>query len=132
MRGFIIASILFSIMTTGILINYWHTSLFHQEIIKLIEDLSEEPSKENAKIIQDIMTVWNKRSVWLSISVERKDLNSIKSHIDELYIYNLYEDKLQMAVSKNQLLNSIDSLLYSEKLYRAPYFKQNFSDLPKN
>lgn len=132
MRGFIIASILFSIMTTGILINYWNTNLFHQEIIKLIENLSEEPSKENAKIIQDIMTVWNKRSVWLSISVERKDLISIKSHIDELYIYNLYEDKLQMAVSKNQLLNSIDSLLYSEKLYRAPYLKQNFSDLPKN
>ena len=52
MRGFIIASILFSIMTTGILINYWHTSLFHQEIIKLIEDLSEEPSKENAKAIK--------------------------------------------------------------------------------
>jgi hypothetical protein len=132
MRGFIIASILFSIMTTGILINYWYTSLFHQEIVKLVEDLSEEPSKENAKIIQDIMTVWNKRSVWLSISSERKDLSSIKSHIDELYIYNLYEDKLQMVVSKNQLLNSIDSLLYSEKSYRAAYLKQNFSDLPKN
>ena len=132
MKGFIVTSILFLIMIAGILINYFQASLFHQEITNLINPLNDEPGKENAQIIQDIAKTWNQRSIWLSLSVERKDLISIKNHIDELYIHNLYEDKLQMAVSKNQLLNSIDSMLGAEKLYRVPYIKSKFNNLSQN
>ena len=132
MKGFIVTSILFLIMIAGILINYFQASLFHQEITNLINALNDEPGKENTQIIQDIAKIWNQRSIWLSLSVERKELISIKNHIDELYIHNLYEDKLQMAVSKNQLLNSIDSMLGAEKLYRAPYIKSKFNNLPEN
>ena len=132
MKGFIVTSILFLIMIAGILINYFQASLFHQEITNLINTLNDEPGKENTQIIQDIAKIWNQRSIWLSLSVERKDLISIKNHIDELYIHNLYEDKLQMAVSKNQLSNSIDSMLGAEKLYRTPYIKSNFNNLPQN
>ena len=132
MKGFIATSILFLITISGILINHFHASLFHQEITNLIDTLSDEPGKENTQIIQDIAKNWNQRSIWLSLSVERKDLISIKNHIDELYIHNLYEDELQMAVSKNQLLNSIDSMLGAEKLYWAPYIKINFNNLSQN
>ena len=82
MRGFIITTVLFSLLLVMIFINVHFTEELIENMKNDIALLSTLPCSENEQIIDKLMKNWEKKSIWLSLSVSYDDIEELTDIMD--------------------------------------------------
>ena len=115
MRGFIITLILFAILISIVIINSLYVNNIINDIKNEIASLKTIPCAENAIIIKNIKSDWEKDSVWISLSVSYEDIEELTDMITSLEAANSVRDYNQFKLYYELISNSIDDIGRLEK-----------------
>ncbi len=115
MRGFIITTVLFSLLLVMIFINVHFTEELIENMKNDIALLSTLPCSENEQIIDKLMKNWEKKSIWLSLSVSYDDIEELTDIMDAVSVTNSTENITQFQTNVELLLNEIDEIGRLEK-----------------
>lgn len=115
MRGLIISIVLFSVMLITILINAFFIHSSSKNMSKEIESLNPIPCQSNQIIIDKFSQEWERKGIWIGLSVSNEDMQKLTNAIDELKIANANEDTTQFQIYLSLLLNAIDEIGRLEK-----------------
>ena len=107
MRGFILVLCLFSLLLTGITVNYYYVHSFYSEMTELANMLNIENPTENSSIITKMKEILETKGNWLCISVGHRERNEISNNIDRLFIANQYGNKSEIEAIIKMLENSL-------------------------
>ena len=110
MRGFIITLILFSILISIVIINSFYVNNIINDIKNEITSLKTIPCEENAIIIKQIKSKWEKDSIWVSLSVSYEDIEELTDMIVSLEASNSVKDYNQFKLYHELILNSIEDI----------------------
>lgn len=116
MRGFIITTILFSILLVAIFLNVFFVKITIRSMKESINSLTDHPSEENELILNHFLKDWNKNTTWLSLSVSYDDIQELTDMIDALKAANTARNLNQFQIYVELLLNSIDEIGRLEEL----------------
>ena len=115
MRGFIITLILLAILISIVIINSFYVHNIINDIKNEIASLKTIPCEENAIIIKNIKSDWEKDSVWISLSVSYEDIEELTDMITSLEAANSVRDYNQFKLYYELISNSIDDIGRLEK-----------------
>ena len=110
MRGFIITLILFAILISIVIINSFYVNNIINDIKNEITSLKTIPCEENAIIIKQIKSKWEKDSIWVSLSVSYEDIEELTDMIASLEASNSVKDYNQFKLYYELILNSIEDI----------------------
>ena len=110
MRGFIITLILFVILISIVIINSFYVNNIINDIKNEITSLKTIPCEENAIIIKQIKSKWEKDSIWVSLSVSYEDIEELTDMIASLEASNSVKDYNQFKLYYELILNSIEDI----------------------
>lgn len=110
MRGFIITLILFSILISIVIINSFYVNNIINDIKNEITSLKTIPCEENAIIIKQIKSKWEKDSIGVSLSVSYEDIEELTDMIASLEASNSVKDYNQFKLYHELILNSIEDI----------------------
>lgn len=77
--------------------------------------LKEFPCEENEKIINNILSNWEKNNIWIGLSVSYNDIEELTDIIDSLKAANRSDNIIQFQINVELLLNAIEELGRLEK-----------------
>lgn len=115
MRGLIITLILFVILISIVIINSFYVNNIINGIKNEITTLKLVPCEENAIIIKQIKSDWEKDSILISLSVGYEDIEELTDMIVSLEASNSAKDYNQFKLYYELLLNSIEEIGRLEK-----------------
>ena len=115
MRGLIITLILFAILISIVIINSFYVNNIINGIKNEITALKSFPCEENAVIIKQIKSDWEKDSILISLSVGYEDIEELTDMIVSLEASNSAKDYNQFKLYYELLLNSIEEIGRLEK-----------------
>ena len=110
MRGFIITLILFAILISIVIINSFYVNNIINDIKNEITSLKTIPCEENAIIIKQIKSKWEKDSILVSLSVSYEDIEELTDMIASLEASNSVKDYNQFKLYYELILNSIEDI----------------------
>lgn len=110
MKGFIITLILFAILISIVIINSFYVNNIINDIKNEITSLKTIPCEENAIIIKQIKSKWEKDSIWVSLSVSYEDIEELTDMIASLEASNSVKDYNQFKLYYELILNSIEDI----------------------
>lgn len=110
MRGFIITLILFAILISIVIINSFYVNNIINDIKNEITSLKTIPCEENAIIIKQIKSKWEKDSIGVSLSVSYEDIEELTDMIASLEASNSVKDYNQFKLYYELILNSIEDI----------------------
>lgn len=110
MKGFIITLILFAILISIVIINSFYVNNIINDIKNEITSLKTIPCEENAIIIKQIKSKWEKDSIWVSLSVSYEDIEELTDMIASLEASNSVKDYNQFKLYYELILNSIKDI----------------------
>ena len=110
MRGFIVTLILFAILISIVIINSFYVNNIINDIKNEITSLKTIPCEENAIIIKQIKSKWEKDSIGVSLSVSYEDIEELTDMIASLEASNSVKDYNQFKLYYELILNSIEDI----------------------
>lgn len=116
MKGFVITLILFIILSVVIIFNYAYVNNVHDNMHKMLNELTDEPSEQNRVIIQKLTEYWENKSTLLSISVSYREIDNLTNAIDALSSANESKDASQLLLYKVLTRNEINAIMRLEKI----------------
>ncbi|MBO5716423.1 MAG: DUF4363 family protein [Clostridia bacterium] len=116
MKGFIISTCIFITLLICIFINYNYVNSVHTAMCEMVAQLSNETTKENDVIIENLQEYWERKSIILSISVSFREIDDLTNAIDSLSAANELGDNTQFAIRKELVKNAINAVIRLEKI----------------
>lgn len=115
MKGFIITSILFSLLLLTIILNAAFLNSSIQDMKNTVELLTPIPCKDNNEIIDQLIQKWEQKSIWFSLSVSYEDVEELTDMIDSLKATNETQNIEQFTIHTELLLNTLDEIIRLER-----------------
>lgn len=115
MKGFIITSILFSLLLLTIILNAAFLKSSIQDMKNTVELLTPIPCKDNNEIIDQLIQKWEQKSIWFSLSVSYEDVEELTDMIDSLKATNETQNIEQFTIHTELLLNTLDEIIRLER-----------------
>lgn len=115
MKGFIITSILFSLLLLTIIFNAAFLKSSIQDMKNTVELLTPIPCKDNNEIIDQLIQKWEQKSIWFSLSVSYEDVEELTDMIDSLKATNETQNIEQFTIHTELLLNTLDEIIRLER-----------------
>lgn len=115
MRGLIITILLFSILLSSIIINFFYVEHTINYMKQMASSLSAFPSEENTQIINNMEETWNKHSIFLSLSVSSDDIEDFNDTLTSLKASNMSNNVYQYKIDIELLFNAIEEIGRLEK-----------------
>ena len=115
MRGFIITIILFILLLSIVILNFFYIDYIINNMKQNINSLQSIPCEENAITINKIKENWQKDSVWVGLSVSYEDIEELTDMIASLEAANAVKDYNQFKLYCELILNSIEDIGRLEK-----------------
>lgn len=115
MRGLIITLILFATLTAIMIFNFYFVDSLISNMENEVHSLSCTPSAENTPIFEKLKKDWEKKSIWLSLSVAYDDIEKVTDLIDSLNAANETQNFVQFQIHIELLLNALEEMGRLEK-----------------
>ena len=110
MRGLIITLVLFAILLTAMMINFFYVEHTINYMKQMAYSLSAFPSEENTQIINNMEETWNKHSIFLSLSVSSEDIEDFNDTLTSLKASNMSNNVYQYKIDIELLFNAIEEI----------------------
>ena len=116
MRGFIITTILLTLLIICIVLNYSFVNEVHDHMHSLVKTILIDDFEKNKSIIEELRSYWEKKNALLSISVSFREIDELSCALDSLEAANKINDRAQLAIYKEHLQNAIDAIMRLERI----------------
>lgn len=116
MKGFIITSVLTLILILCLYFNWSYVNSVTNEVMAILETISEFPSDDNEEKIKKLEEYWNSQKIPMRLSVNYREIDEITNLISSIKAANESEDSSQLSIHINLLHNAISSITRLEKV----------------
>ncbi len=114
MKGFIIATCLFFVMTAAIFGGKTALTKFSDNLLKDVEEIKAESSDRIEKLL-GLQSLWSKRKDLVQISATHKRTEAVTDLIDTLYVYAIRNEESEYQKTAELLLNAITEIRQFEE-----------------
>ena len=115
MKGLIITVCLLLVLSIAIFLNSLYLVKVHNELVKMTNSLTENPSAENEIYIQKAQAYWERSKIILSLSVNNKEIDNLSNALDSLALANKLRATLEFSLYKELFENAIEGIFRLER-----------------
>ena len=115
MKGLIITVCLLLVLSIAIFLNSLYLVKVHNELVKMTNSLTENPSAENEIYIQKAQAYWERSKIILSLSVNNKEIDNLSNALDSLALANKLGATLEFSLYKELFENAVEGIFRLER-----------------